>query len=126
VAGHVYASNPNSHEMLENDNTEIVGLSGLPAGNYLLWSPMIIVGDDPTLNSVCDWYLNGADFPPFGPNGYTFHYDARDDKFGSAPMFGEVTLTAATNTIVTKCDTDSDNHPIASGQMIALRVGDVN
>jgi hypothetical protein len=41
-------------------------------------------------------------------------------------MFGEVTLTAATNTIVTKCETDSDNHPIASGQMTALQVGDVN
>ena len=126
VAGHVYVSNPNSHEMLENDNTEIVGLSGLPAGNYLIWSPMIIVGDDPTLNSVCDWYVNGATFPSGDPNGYTFQYDSKDDKFGSAPMFGELTLTASTNTIITKCDTDSDNHPIGSGQMIALQVGDVN
>jgi hypothetical protein len=126
ASGHVYVSNPNSHEMLQNDNTEIVGLSGLPAGNYLLWSPMIIVGDDPTLNSVCDWYLNGATFPFGNANGYTFHYDAREDKTGSAPMFGQVTLTAATNTIVTKCDTDSDNHPIASGQMIAMQIGAVN
>jgi len=126
VAGHVYVSNPNSHEMLQNDNTEIVGLSGLPAGNYLIWSPMIIVGDDPTLNSVCDWYVNGASFPAGTPNGYTFHYDARDDQFGSAPMFGELTLTASTNTVVTKCATDSDNHPIGSGQMVALQVGNVN
>ena len=126
VSGHVYVSNPNSHEVLQNDNTEIVGLSGLPAGNYLIWSPMIIVGDDPTLNSVCDWYVNGATFPTGTPNGYTFHYDARDDQFGSAPMFGEVTLTGSTNTIVTKCATDSDNHPIASGQMIAMQVAAVN
>ena len=95
-------------------------------GNYLIWSPMIIVGDDPTLNSVCDWYVNGATFPSGDPNGYTFQYDSKDDKFGSAPMFGELTLTASTNTIITKCDTDSDNHPIGSGQMIALQVGDVN
>jgi hypothetical protein len=126
VAGHVYVSNPNSHEMLENDNTEIVGLSGLPAGNYLIWSPMIIVGDDPVLNSVCDWYVNGATFPSGSPNGYTFQYDSHDNTFGSAPMFGEITLTASTNTIVTKCATDSNNHPIGSGQMIALQVGDVN
>jgi hypothetical protein len=126
VGGHVYVSNENSHEMLQEDNTEIVGLSGLPAGNYLIWSPMEIVGDDRTLNSVCDWYLNGASFPIQGANNTTFTYDANDDKFGTAPMFGEVTLTGSNNTLVTKCATDSDNHPIASGQMIALQVGDVN
>ena len=112
--------------MLQYDNTEIVGLSGIPAGNYLLWSPMVIVGDDPGLNSVCDWYVNGATSPTGTPNGYTFQYDARDNQFGSTPMFGEVTLTDSTNTIVTKCATDSDNHPIASGQMIAMQIAAVN
>jgi hypothetical protein len=125
IAGHVYVSDPNSHVIENHDNQEIVGLSGLPAGNYLIWSPMFIEFDDSDFPTVCDWYANGATFPIGTPNGYTFRYDGKENSVGDAPMFGEVTLTQPSNTIVTKCSSESD-HPEASGQMIALQVGDVN
>lgn len=125
VGGHVYVSDPNSHEIAPHTSQEIVGLSGLPAGNYLIWSPMFIEFDDADFPSVCSWYANGSSTPTSIPNGYTFRYDGKENDVGNAQMFGEVTLTESTNTIVTKCSSESD-HPEASGQMIALRVGDVN
>jgi hypothetical protein len=125
VAGHVYVSNFNSHVIDKPDNQEIVGLSGLPAGNYLVWSPMFIEFDDADFPSVCGWYVNGSTTVSVIPSGYTFRYDGKEDDVGSAAMFGEVTLTQPSNTIVTKCSSESD-HPDASGQMTALRVGDVN
>ena len=125
VDGHVYVSNGNSHVIEPHTSQEIVGLSGLPAGNYLIWSPMFIEFDDSDFPTVCSWYANGSSTPTSIPNGYTFRYDGKENDVGNAPMFGEVTLTEASNTIVTKCSSSSD-HPEASGQMIALRVGDVN
>ena len=128
VSGHVYVSNPNSHviDTPSPAEQEIVGLSGLPPGNYLIWSPIEIYGDDAGFDGECAWRVNDQT-PYFDPKYGVFPvYDAKDDQHGQFPMFGEIALTQSSNSVKVECSSYSDNHPEAGGQMIALRVGDVN
>jgi len=124
-SGHTYVSNPNSHE-LGNNGFEVVGLSGLPGGNYIIWSPVDIVGDTSQgLGATCQWEINGT--TTVVPNSYTAIYDgAVDSSFGRMPMMGFATLPNATNnSIIVFCYANTPT-AIASGQMIALLVGAVN
>ncbi len=128
ASGHVYVSNPNSH-VIDNPQPaeqEIVGLSGLPAGNYLIWSPIEIYGDDGDFDAQCAWRINDAPLEPNPTNGQFPLYDAKDDQHGQFPMFGEVNLPDASNSVVVFCSTTSGNKPQASGQMIAMQIGAVN
>ncbi len=129
VAGHLYVSNPNSHviDYASPNEQEIVGLSGLPAGNYLIWSPITIYGDESGYEgSECAWRINGQTPYPDPKNGNFATYDAKHDTNGVFPMFGEVALTQASNSVKAMCSVQTDSKPLAAGQMIALRVGDVN
>jgi hypothetical protein len=125
-SGHAYVSNPNSHVIEQNTSQEIVGLGGLQAGSYLVMSPVDIVGDDSGFNGTCIWRINDDPHQFSIPNSYTFIYDSADTSFGRAPMVGVVTIPSDNSSLKVFCTTSSDNHPIASGQMIALKLGAVN
>ena len=125
-SGHTYVSDPNSHE-LGNNGFEVVGLSGLPGGNYIIWSPVDLVGDtSPGIGATCDWIINNG-ASTVVPNSYTAIYDgAVDSSYGRMPMMGFVNLPNPTNnSIIVFCASNTPT-AIASGQMIALLVGAVN
>jgi hypothetical protein len=125
-AGHAYVSDPNSHEIEQNGDQEIVGLSGLSAGSYLVFSPIDIVGDDSGFNGTCIWRINDDPNQFRIANSYTFIYDSADTSFGRAPMLGVVSIPDDNSSLKAFCTTSSDNHPVASGQMIAVKLGAVN
>jgi len=128
ASGHVYVSNFNSHVIddPQPSEQEIVGLSGLPAGNYLIWSPIEIYGDDGNFDSQSAWRIDDAPLEPNPTNGQFGLYDQKQDDHGQFPMFGEVNLPNASNSVVVFCSTGSDNKPTAGGQMIAMHIDAVN
>jgi hypothetical protein len=103
---------------------EVVALTGLPAGTYLVWAPVIVVGDgDSGTNDVCEWKINGSQIDI--PEGYTFMFDAKDDAFGRADMSDVVTLPSDNSSLSVVCDTN-EHGADAHGQIIALKVGSLN
>jgi hypothetical protein len=99
-------------------------LDGLPAGKYLIWAPVIVVGDgDDGTSDVCEWKVNDSQIVI--PQGYTFMFDAKDDAFGRADMSGTVNLTANNSSLSVLCDTN-EHGADAHGQITALRVGTIN
>jgi hypothetical protein len=109
---------------IDSPLTEVMALTGLPAGNYLVWAPVIVVGDgDSGTNDVCEWQINGSRIVV--PQGFTFMFDAKDDAFGRADMSDVVTLTGDSNSISVLCDTN-EHGADAHGQITALKVGALN
>jgi hypothetical protein len=104
--------------------TAVITLDGLPAGKYLVWSPVEVVGDtDSGTNNTCDWIVNGSTIVL--ADGDTFMYDSHDDAFGRADMSGIVTLPSDNSTIVVNCDANTDGAQ-EFGRITALKVGAIN
>jgi len=104
--------------------TDVITLSGLPAGTYLVWSPVEVVGDDDSgTNNTCLFLVNGSTIV-LG-DGDTFMYDGKDNGFGRADMFAIVTVPTDDSSIVTRCDANTDGAQ-EFGCTTALKVGAVN
>jgi hypothetical protein len=105
-------------------STIIATLSGLPAGKYLVWSPVSVVGDgDDGTNDVCDWIINASQIV-VTDNG-EFMFSAKDSAFGLADMFGSVTLPSDNSSIEVNCDANT-NGAQAFTRITALKIGAIN
>jgi uncharacterized membrane protein len=123
-SGHAFIATTQGHVTIHHNLANIVTLTGLPAGNYLVWSPVFVIFDDETgTNDVCEWRINGSQIVV--PEGDTFMFDAHDDAFGRADISGHVTLASDNSTIEVLCDANTDGAE-AHGQITALRVGAIN
>ena len=104
--------------------TNVITLGGLPAGTYLVWSPVEVVGDnDDGTNNTCLFVLNGSTLVV--GEGDTFMYDGKDNGFGRADNFAIITVPTANSTLVTRCDANTDGAQ-EFGRTTALEVGAVN
>jgi hypothetical protein len=122
-SGHAFVANSGGPVTVHGP-TDIVTLSGLPAGTYLVWSPIEVVGDDDTgTNDVCEWVINGSTI--MLANGEDFMFDAKDNGFGRADMSGHLTLATDNSSITVRCDTNTGG-ATAFGDITALEVGSLN
>ncbi|MGW0231204.1 hypothetical protein ACWDWO_23085 [Actinopolymorpha singaporensis] len=104
--------------------TVVVTLTGLPAGTYLVWSPIEVVGDTESgTNNTCLFVVNDSTLVV--GEGDTFMYDAKDPGFGRADMFAIITVPADGSTIATRCDANTDGAR-EFGRTTALKVAAVN
>jgi hypothetical protein len=123
-SGHAFIATTQGSVTIHHNLANIVTLTGLPAGNYLVWSPVFVIFDDETgTNDVCEWRINGSQIVV--PEGDTFMFDAHDDAFGRADISGHVTLATDNSTIEVLCDANTDGAE-AHGQITALKVGAIN
>ncbi len=121
--GHAYTATSGGFVTIHG-STDVITLSGLPAGTYLVWSPVEVVGDnDDGTNNTCLFVVNGSTLV-LG-EGDTFMYDGKDNGFGRADMFAIVTVPTDNSSIATRCDANTDGAQ-EFGRTTALKVGAVN
>jgi hypothetical protein len=104
---------------------EIATLTPLPAGSYVVWANVNVVGDDSGLGMVCVLRVNGDASHPIIPVGYTPMYSGRDDQFGFAAMATVVTVPTDGGSIGVHCGVDEGTAE-AQAEMVAIAVDAVN
>jgi hypothetical protein len=120
-SGHAFIASGNV--TIHHNLATVATLTGLPAGDYLVWSPVFVIFDDESgTNDVCEWRINGSQIVL--AEGDTFMFDEHDDAFGRADMSGHVTLPTDNSTIEVLCDANTDGAE-AHGQITALKVGEI-
>ncbi len=105
-SGHTYVEDSGGPVTVHGSAT-IMGISGLSAGNYLVWAPVEVVGDtDDGTDNTCLWVVNGSHITV--PMGDTFIYDGRDDAYGRAEMSAVVNIPTDNSTLDVTCGANTD------------------
>jgi hypothetical protein len=122
-SGHAYYQDSGGLVTIHGSAT-IMGIAGLPAGNYLVWAPVEVIGDtDDGTDNTCLWVVNGSHITV--PMGDTFIYDGRDNSYGRADMSGVVNIPTDNSTLDVNCGANTDGAQ-EFGQITALKVGSLN
>ncbi|HST24526.1 MAG TPA: collagen-like protein [Gaiellaceae bacterium] len=122
-SGHAYYEDSGGLVTIHSSAT-IMGISGLPAGNYLVWAPVEVINDtDDGTNNTCEWVVNGSHY--MVPMGDTFIYDGRYTSYGRADMSGLVNIPTDNSTLDVNCGANTDGAQ-EFGEITALKVGSVN
>jgi hypothetical protein len=113
----------NSHSI--PSDVELVGLSGLPAGSYVVGVTVTVVGDDESLGMTCLIRINDEPSNFIIPVGDTAIYSAKDDGFGGTSMMLTLTLPSAGSSMKVFCGSE-DPHAEAQGEIVAVQVDALN
>jgi hypothetical protein len=120
-----YIANSNSH-VIEGGWQELIGLSGIPGGYYMLWTVVYVHGDDNDFPVVCNLYINND--PLSDPNAPADSglpltvFSAGNDSYGLIATVKPHVLPNDSNVIKVFCIGGGNDKPILSGDMAALKV----
>src|SRR5262249_5592709 len=102
------------------------GLSGLPAGNYVVWGTATVVGDEESLGMTCLIRVNDNPSNFIIPVGDTAIYSGKDDAFGANAMVTTLTLPSpGPGSIKVFCGSE-DPHAEAQGEIVAVKLDALN
>ena len=126
---HAYVAGQNS-QVVGDGWQEIVGLSGLPAGSYLLWAPLEAKGYDADFPPACELSINDDPATP-EPDNVVLPlpipllpvHDSDLDR-GLQPIMTAVTLPSDGSSIKVFCAGSDD--PLIRGDMMALKLDAMN
>lgn len=126
---HAYVAGQNSVTVGDGWQ-EIVGLGGLPAGNYLLWAPLEAKGYDADFPPACELSINDDPATPT-PDNVVLPlpipllpvHDSDLDR-GLQPIMTAVTLPTDDSSIKVFCA--GSDEPLIRGDMMALKLDALN
>jgi len=118
-----YIANSNSH-VIEGDWQELIGLSGIPGGYYMVWTVIYAHNDNDEFPVVCNLFINND--PVSDPNGADSGlpltvFSTGADGYGVIATVKPHYLPSASNVIRVFCAGGKPG-TILDGDMAALKV----